>query len=176
MKKTLLSFAALVLVPLCVQAQSEPPVKMGLWETTVVSKMTGLNLPPQVVERMKQMGRPIPGAEPTTNVVQGCLTPEKWKETWSRAQKNEDCHMQNVKQDASGMSADINCKSEHGSSTGHMQINFVSPEKAHGTVHMEIVTERQPQPLVMDVTMDSAYQGADCKGISPDEAKVIKHE
>jgi hypothetical protein len=28
---------------------------------------------------------------------------------------------------------------------------------------------------VMDITMDSVFQGADCKGISPDSAKVISH-
>jgi hypothetical protein len=56
-----------------------------------------------------------------------------------------------------------------------MQVNFVSPEKAHGTTHLQIATGRSPQPMVIDITIDSVYQGPDCKGISPDDAKVISH-
>jgi hypothetical protein len=54
-----------------------------------------------------------------------------------------------------------------------MQVNFISSEKVHGTMHMEMVTQRQPQPIVMDMTFDSTYQGADCKGVSPDTPKVM---
>jgi hypothetical protein len=119
--------------------------------------------------------RSIPGATPTTTVTQGCLTPDKWKESWQRAQQNKDCTTTNFKQDASGISADIACKTDRGASTGHMQVNFVSPEKTHGTTHLQIQTGRSPQPIVMDITIDSTYQGPDCKGISPDDAKVISH-
>jgi len=146
---------------------------MGLWETTTVSKVSGFQVPPEVAERMKAMGRSIAGSEPRTTLLQGCLTPEKWKEGIARAQQNQDCQMKNLKQDSSGMSGDIDCKSERGSSTGHMQFTFISPEKTHGTIHMEIVTERQPQPIVMDIALDSVYQGSDCKGISPDSAKIV---
>jgi hypothetical protein len=174
-KIILSAIAALVALSPVIHAQSAPPVKMGLWQTTVVSTMGGIQLPPDVIEKMKAAGRPIPGATPQTTVTQGCLTPEKWQQSWQRAQQGGDCQTKNFKQDASGMSVDIECKSERGTSTGHMQIDFVSPEKAHGTTHMEIVTGRSPQPMVMNITMDSVYQGADCKGISPDNAKVISH-
>ena len=146
---------------------------MGLWQSTVVSTLTGIQLPPEIVEKMKAAGRSIPGGTPKTTVSQGCLTPEKWQDSWQRAQAGDDCHTKNYKMDASGMSADIECKSESGSSTGHTQITFISSEKAHGTTHMEVVSARSPQPIVMDITIDSVYQGADCKGISPDGAKVM---
>lgn len=173
MKQVLCVVAVLIASCSAASAQSAPPIKMGLWETTVVSKISGLQIPPEVAERMKAMGRSIPGSEPRTTVTQGCLTPEKWKETLSKAQQNQDCHMKNLKQDSSGMSADIDCKSDRGSSTGHMQMTFVSAEKTHGTMHIETITERQPQPIVMDFTLDSAFQGSDCKGISPDSAKIV---
>jgi hypothetical protein len=38
---------------------------------------------------------------------------------------------------------------------------------------MEMMTQRQPEPIVIDMTFDSTYQGSDCKGISPDTPKVI---
>jgi hypothetical protein len=173
--KLLFSVATALMFSCAAFAQSAPapPIKMGLWETTTVSKMTGLQLPPEVVERMKAMGRSIPGAEPRTTVSQGCMTPEKWQENFAKAQQNQDCHMKNLKQDSSGMSADIDCKAERTSSTGHMQVTFLSSEKAQGKVHLETVTERSPQPIVMDITFDSVYQGDDCKGISPGSAKIV---
>lgn len=148
---------------------------MGLWQSTIVSNMSGIQLPPEVVERMKAAGRPVPGSTPQTTVSQSCLTPEKWQQNWQHAQQGEGCQFKNLKQDASGMSADIDCKNDRGTSTGHMKIDFVSTEKAHGTTHMQINSTRSPQPIIMDITFDSAYQGADCKGVSPDSPKVVSH-
>jgi hypothetical protein len=51
---------------------------------------------------------------------------------------------------------------------------FASQEKMNGKVHMEITTARQTQPIVMDVTFEGVYQGADCKGISPDSPKIVR--
>ena len=61
-----------------------------------------------------------------------------------------------------------------GSSKGHMEATFVSQEKINGKVHMEMTSARQSQPIVMDVTFESVYQGADCKGISPDSPKIVR--
>lgn len=47
-----------------------PPVKMGLWESTIVSKIGGLTIPPEVAERLEAMGKPVPGATPTTITTQ----------------------------------------------------------------------------------------------------------
>lgn len=159
-------------------AQQAPPVRMGLWDSTHVTTMTGLQLPPGVAEKLKAMGRPVPGAEPTRVESQSCLTPEKWKEMLTRTNDQRSCTLTNLQQSSSGMSADITCtpsSSGRGSATahGHMQMNFVSPEKVHGTVHTEVVRAENPQPIVMDMTVDSTWQGADCKGISPDTPKVI---
>ncbi|MBS1799938.1 MAG: DUF3617 domain-containing protein [Acidobacteria bacterium] len=159
-----------------VGAQTAPPVKMGLWHGTTVTKMTGINIPPEVAERMKAMGRPVPGAEPRAIETESCLTPEKWKEMFTKAQDRQNCKVLNLKQDSSGMSADMVCGSADGtgnSAKGHMQMSFLSTEKVHGTMHMEAVSARQPQPIVVDMTIDSVYQGADCGGVSPDTPKVI---
>ena len=175
MKTLCATFAmtAVMMTPCVAQAPSTPPIKMGLWQGTTVSRMTGLQLPPEIVEKMKAMGRSIPGSEPKTIETESCLTPEKWKEMFAKSQERENCKIENLKQDSSGMSADMVCTSGGGSGKGHMQVNFISSEKVHGTMHMEMVTERQPQPIVVDMTFDSTYQGADCKGVSPDTPKVI---
>jgi hypothetical protein len=135
--------------------------------------MTGLQLPPEVAEKMKEMGRSVPGSEPQTIETQSCLTPEKWKEMFAK-QERDNCKMENLKQDSGGMSADVVCDSARGGGgKGHMEVNFISSEKVHGTMHLEMVTQRQTQPIVIDMTFDSTYQGADCKGVSPDTPKVI---
>jgi Protein of unknown function (DUF3617) len=149
---------------------------MGLWESTIVTKMTGLQIPPDVAERLKAMGRPVPGAEPRTIVTQSCLTPEKWQEMFTRSQQQrENCKLTNLKQDSSQMSADMECDPPGGGSAkGHIQINFVSQEKVHGISHIEAVSDRQPQPIVLDTTFDSTFQGSDCKNISPDSPKIVR--
>jgi Protein of unknown function (DUF3617) len=154
-------------------APAPPAVKMGLWQNTVTNTMSGIQIPPEVAERMKAMGRPVPGSAPRTTTTQSCLTPDKWQKSITDMQQGKNCQFTNVKQSASGMSGDMTCTTPQGSSKGHLDATFANQEKMDGKMHMEITTERQSQPIVMDVTFESVYQGADCKGISPDLPKII---
>ncbi len=175
-KRMLFSMTVLGFVGGALAQISEPPVKMGLWQTKVTSTMTGFQIPPDVAARLKAMGRPVPGGEPQTIVSQSCLTPEKWKDMFSHMQRNHDCQFTNEHQTSTGMSADMACKSPDGrySSTGHVDARFTSSEKMTGKVHVETMTQSQAQPIVMDMSFDSAYQGSDCQGISPDSPKIIQ--
>jgi hypothetical protein len=175
-KRMLLSMAVLGFLGVALAQTSEPPVKMGLWQTKVTSTMTGFQIPPDVAARLKAMGRPVPGAEPQTVVSQSCLTPGKWKEMFSHMQRNHDCQFTNEHQSSTGMSADMACKSSDGrtSSTGHIAVSFTSSEKMTGKVHAETVRQSQPQPIVMDMSFESAYQGKNCQGISPDSPKIVQ--
>lgn len=150
-----------------------PAVKMGLWQNTSTNTMTGIQIPPEVAARMQAMGRPVPGAAPRTTVTQSCLTPEKWQKSWADMQGKNNCQLTNVKQSSTGMSGDVACTMAEGSSKGHMEATFTSQEKVNGKMHMEITTARQTQPMVMDMTFESVYQGEDCKGISPDSPKIV---
>jgi Protein of unknown function (DUF3617) len=156
-------------------AQDVPPpaVKMGLWQNTATNTMTGIQLPPDVVAKLQAMGRPVPGSAPTTTVTQSCLTPEKWQKSFGNMQQNKDCQFTNVHQSAAGMSGDMTCTTEGRTSKGHIEATFASQEKVNGKVHMEIASARQPQPILMDMTFESVYQGSDCKGISPDSPKIV---
>ena len=168
----LVSSAAMV-----AQAPATPPVKVGLWQSTNTVTMTGIQIPPEVAARMQAMGRQVPGG-PHTTVTQSCLTAEKWQKTFSDMQQQRDqrCNLSNQQMSSSGMSADIACKSQDGrsSSTGHMEVTFVSTEKATGKAHMETTMASQPKPIVMDMNFESVFQGADCQGISPDSPKIVK--
>jgi hypothetical protein len=156
-------------------AVAPPAVKMGLWQNTVTNTMTGLQIPPEVAARMQAMGRQMPGAAPRTTVTQSCLTPEKWQKAWSdMVGKNSNCQFSNLQQTATSMSGDIACTTPEGLSKGHMEATFSGQEKANGKMHMDITTKRQEQPIVMDVVFESVYQGSDCKGIEPGDAKVVR--
>jgi len=147
-------------------------MKMGLWEITTTSKIK-LNLPPEVIAQLG--GKSLPGMGPQTFVSQVCMTPETWRDAYTKSQKNnKDCQYTNLKQDASGMSADVVCQSGKGTSTGHMQLTFVSMERTQGTMHMEMTDGKNPQPTIMDMTFDSVFKGEDCKGLAPGAAKLVR--
>ncbi len=173
-----LGLAAVMLAGLAAMGAQDAPVppavKMGLWQNTATNTMTGLQIPPDVAAKLQAMGRPVPGSAPRTIVTQSCLTPDKWQKSFADIQQNKSCQFTNVHQSATGMSGDMTCTTPDGSSKGHLDASFASQEKMNGKMHMEITTARQSQPIVMDVTFESVYQGEDCKGISPDSPKVVR--
>jgi len=156
------------------QAPAPPPMKMGLWQSTSTATMSGLTLPPDVVARLQAAGRPIPGSQPHTTVVQSCVTPDSWKKMFTDMQQNKDCVFSNVQQSSSGMTADVTCKGGRGETSGHFEATFVSTEKITGKVHMTITMVSQPNPITADTTFESVYQGSDCKGVAPGEGKVVR--
>ncbi|HTV05789.1 MAG TPA: DUF3617 domain-containing protein [Acidobacteriaceae bacterium] len=161
-----------------VNPDTPPPVKMGLWETQVTSQIAGITLPPDVIARLKQMGRPIPG-EAHTTVTQSCLTPEEWRKSLEGMNKpqNSDCTIDKREVNEKKFSFDLSCKTERGMTmTGHWEMNVVDDEHAHGSGSM---TGDQPGPngqnFSATTTIDSHYLGASCGDVKPGEPKVVQH-
>ena len=176
MKKELCFAVVMVVLPVVTLAQtSTPPVKMGLWQTTNISTMTGIQISPEVAARLQAMGKQLPTGQPHKTVTQSCLTTEKWQKMFTDMQQSRNCQLSNQHQTSAGFSADMACRSTDGrhNTTGHIEVNFVSAEKMQGKAHAEVTGESQPKPIVVDMSFDSAYQGDDCKGVSPDEAKTV---
>jgi hypothetical protein len=167
----LLALAAVVFAA-SARADDAPPIKMGLWKSNNVMTMGGIQLPPDVEAKLKASGRSL-GGEHTVQSM-SCLTPEKWQEMMGKMNGNKDCVYTNRKMSAEGISADLEChNSDVSSSTGHVEMVFDSTEKAHGTMHMSVTTRQMPQPMTLDGTFQTEYQGSDCQGISPDSPKII---
>jgi Protein of unknown function (DUF3617) len=154
-----------------------PPIKMGLWETTVTTQMSGFQLPPDVMEKLKQMGRDVPG-EPHTMVSQGCLTPDEWQKSIEAMNKprQSDCSVTKHGDDVRSLSFDVSCKMRNGGSiTGHWEMHVVDDEHGQGSGHMKgDQMGANGQSFSMDSTMDSHYLGADCGDVKPGEPKIIK--
>jgi hypothetical protein len=172
---SVLSMAALP-VPMSWAQTEPPPVKMGLWEVTVTQTVTGMQLPPGAAEKMKEMGRPAPDA-PRTSVYQTCMTAEQWEKNMSEMTQNKNCTRTNVVQNAHQMSFDVACTSDRPgeSSTGHMEMIYDSPEKAHGIMTMKIQQgDPQGTPMNVEIKMDTHFLNSNCGDVKPGENKPIE--
>ncbi len=154
-----------------------PPVKMGLWETSVTSQIAGLQLPPEVIEKLKQMGRDVPGA-PHTSVTQSCLTPAEWQKDMEEMNKpkSSDCEVQKHEESPTKYTVDMSCKTQQGMAmTGHWEMDVVDNEHVHGSGHM---ASDQPGPngqtFSVTMTLDSKYLGSDCGDVKPGDPKMMK--
>lgn len=152
-----------------------PPIKMGLWESSVTTTMGGITIPPDVAAKMQAMGRPVPGG-PHTTVTQSCMTPDQWDKAMADMNKQGDskCTLTNKSMDAHHLSFDQSCTSSHGGTfSGHFDMQFDNDEHSHGTMNMK-GTSSGGQPISIDATLTSHFVSADCGEVKPGEAKVIK--
>lgn len=163
-------------VAACAQSSSNPPVKTGLWETTVTSQMSGFQLPPDVVAKLKAMGRSVPGGAHTV-VTQSCLTRDQWQKEMENLNHpaNKDCVLTHRQVEPRKFSFDISCKSQQGATTtGHWEMQVIDDQHSHGSGHMKSDNAGQNgQNFAMDMTMDSHYLNSDCGEVQPGSAKVI---
>ena len=137
---------------------------MGLWETSVSTKMTGMDMPPALA-KMAGLG----GQE---TKVQACITPESWHKIVSDSRQQKDCTRTNEQYTGHTYSFDLSCKS--GRQTGHAEHTFDSPESGHAT--STIVMEQgggRPQ-MHIDSTSQSHFVSADCGGVTPDKPKILR--
>lgn len=173
--------AACVTIAIAAGAQSTtpPPVKMGLWETTVTSQISGFQLPPDVIAKLKAMGRSVPGGAHTV-VTQGCLTPEEWRDQMEKMNQpaNSDCTVTHRQVEARKFAFDISCNSEHGMTvTGHWEIQATDEEHSHGSGHMTSdAAGPNGRSFAMDSTFDSHFLKSDCGDVKPGNAKIIRHD
>lgn len=150
------------------QLSETPPVTMGLWQTDTSSTVTGLENTP-----MAGMAAAIGRAHTT----QSCLTPEKWKSDIQgfNARQQNGCTLSNLRQDSHEVSFDEVCQSPRGATnTAHVDILIDSPAHTHGTVAMKVADPALPQPMTINITMDSKYVGSDCGSVKPGEGKIVR--
>jgi len=141
------------------QMPAAPPVKMGLWESSVTSKMSGEGLPPQ----MAGMGNRI-------TKVHSCYTPESYAKAMASNQQSKDCVRSNEVWGAKSWSFDLSCRG--GQASGHFELAFDDTENAHGSMHMNM--NAGGHAMQSDSTMKMHYLGADCGNVSPDKPVVVQ--
>ncbi|HEY1499178.1 MAG TPA: DUF3617 domain-containing protein [Acidobacteriaceae bacterium] len=160
-------FVPLAVLPLlCVVAAAQepipniapPPVKMGLWQSTI-------NVKPG-------MG---PAGAAVTN--QSCYTPDSWKQSMQSIQSrqpNTNCSTSNLHQDAHQLSFDVTCAADQGYTISyHVEMFLDSDTAMHGSTTGKMSGPAFPQGMTMGSTITSKFLSSDCGSIKPGESKPV---
>jgi hypothetical protein len=137
-----------------------PPIKMGLWQSSVTLNSTGM--------------RPA-GGHPITN--QSCYTPDSWKQSMQRMQSrqpNANCTTSNMQQDSHKLSFDGQCSADQGMSvTYHVEMFLDSDEAMHGSSSAKMAGSQFPQGMTVTTVISSKFISSDCGDIKPGESKPV---
>jgi hypothetical protein len=129
-------------------AQSAP-VKMGLWEKTIVSSMGE--------------------GSPTTVTAQSCITPQVWQRMVASAQKPHDGCKMNTAKTANGYTFNGTCNAGPGSllvirGTETIQDSEHIVSESHSTTTMN------GKPRKIDVHSVSRFVSSSCGSVKPDDS------
>jgi hypothetical protein len=138
-------------------------VKLGLWETTTVSKSAGMpqmdlsNLPPEARARVEAAMK-ARGATPTTHTNRSCMTKEKLEKNtlFNPDQVKESCKRTIVTNTRTVVEVKIECPNEKYPMTGTMHFEMTSRESMKGTMKV------QSGPMNMDMDITGKWLGENC--------------
>jgi len=162
----LLSFAAVAQTP----PLTPPPIKMGLWQSSVVVNMSGMPA---------NQNMPAGAGGSITHVNQSCMTADSWKNAFRSMQARQQastaaCSTANVDQDAHQVTFDMDCSGQQGFNTSiHVKMFLDSDEGMHGNVSVKMTGANFPQGMSMTSTINSRFLSSDCGDIKPGESKPV---
>ena len=133
------------------QMPSTPPMKMGLWEETVTATT---HIP----------GTAIPGGDVQTMKMRLCVTPVN-----PFTQVVKGCKLTNLVWTPQRYALDLNC----GTMSGHIQIDFDTPETGHGSMHMDFDTGGKGTGT-SDSTINVHFVSSSCGTVTPTNPEFIK--
>ncbi|MCL2660420.1 MAG: DUF3617 domain-containing protein [Acidobacteriaceae bacterium] len=173
--KKLICVAAVLALCMPVFAQTAPPLKMGLWETTSSTESAMLTY--AKYQRLKAGTLKFPSiGNPEIAVFQSCVTAETWQKFYGAPKEIKECTVSNYKLDSSGMSLDTECTVGGRAGISSIRMNILSPEKIHDFRLSGLL----PRPntdapsVFKQTTADWVYLGPDCKRMSPGESHRVR--
>jgi hypothetical protein len=138
-----------------------PPIKMGLWQSSVTVNAGA-------------MGAPGAG-HPITN--QSCYTPDSWKQSMQEMQSRQpkmNCTTSNMQQDSHKISFDGQCAADQGMTISyHVEMFLDSDEAMHGTSAVKMSGAQFPQGMSMSSSISSKFISSDCGTLKPGESKPV---
>lgn len=146
-----------------------PPIKMGLWQSSVSVNMAGM-----------MPNAPSGAGGSMTHVNQSCMTPDSWRDAFRnmqqrRQQATANCSTANVSQDAHQMTFDMNCSGQQGISTNvHVQMFLDSEEAMHGNATVKMSGPNFPQGMSMTSVIASKFLSSDCGDVKPGQSKPVQ--
>ena len=143
-------------------------VKLGLWETTTTSNMSGA--PPIPEARLAKMSpeeramlermMKARGDAPQTHTQKSCLTKEKLEKDLSFGDERGKCTHDILSSTSKEAEVKFHCADENMTSDGTAKFEAVSSENVKGTVHTTV--SGGGNTMKMDLTLTSRYLGSSC--------------
>lgn len=179
--KTAILASFVLLMPLVFQAAADDikpfDAKVGLWETTSTTEITGMLAMPQIPEeqlakmppeqraKLEAMikGRGMGG--PRTNTSKSCVTRESLEKALSFGQNEESCTRKVVTSSSSKQEIHIECVRGKSTMTGDLTVERLDGEHARGSMVMK--SAGADRPIDMKMSFTSKWLSADCGDVKP---------
>jgi hypothetical protein len=144
--------------------------KAGLWENTATVNFSqgGPQIPPEQLEKMKQMGIQLPFGRPI--VVKACVTPEMAARSEPpRVTREQDgCKMAGFDASANPITGELVCDGDM-KGKGSLKVFHDSNTAYKGTMDFAGVDKRGTA-VAMEITFSGRWLSDDCGGVAPPAA------
>lgn len=167
-KRTILIGATLAALCAGTARAADVPVNTGLWEMQMTMSMGGIQISPEMQDKLKKMGVNPPGM-PTSSTRQMCVT-EQTLARFGAPDQGGKCHQENVQRSAKGMSFDLVCENPQTNAHGHVDVLFDDRTHVHGAVRMSgthTMGGGQSVPFSVDATQTGHWLSNDCGAVKP---------
>ncbi len=145
-------------------------VKLGLWETTVTTTMSGMpaipdsalaQMPPEQRAKIQQMIEAQNGKPMTTK---SCLTKDKLQNSNPFQKAPQGCTYTVLSSTASKMEVKMECVRNGMTVSSNIMVTASDSENVKGTVHMNTDSSNgsAANSMKMDATFTSKWAGASC--------------
>jgi Protein of unknown function (DUF3617) len=142
-------------------------VKLGLWEITSTTAMTGMampNIPSDVLAKMTPEQRAkmqaAMGGTPTTTVRKVCITKEKMDKQTAFNDDRKNCTRTVVSSSSSKVDIKMQCTEQDSTINGTIQVEALNSENVKGSVRMAMTGGGRNLNSSTDFT--SRYLGSAC--------------
>jgi hypothetical protein len=155
--------------------------KVGLWETTSTTEISGMPAMPQIPEeqlakmppeqraRIEAMMKGRGAGGPRTNTSKSCVTRESLEKAMAFGQNEESCTRKVISSSSSKQEIHIECTRGKSTMTGDLTIERQDGEHAKGSMVMKSAGSERPIDMKMSFT--SKWLSADCGDVKPITAK-----
>lgn len=153
----------------CLPAAYAASMKAGLWEMTMQSDaiQSMPKIPPEQLEKMKQMGIKMPMMENGAMVHQVCISKEMAEQNQPpMTQKDQSgCKSQNVSQSGNTYSLDLICDSPDLKGKGTVKGSYNGSNSLHSTYDFKGMSHGTPVTQHMETT--GKWLSSDCGEVKP---------
>lgn len=147
-------------------------VKLGLWEVTTTSTMSGMppipadalaKLSPEQRAQFEQSMKGTMSGTPKTSTRKSCETKEKFDKQTMFNDKDKSCTHTILTSTSTTLETRMHCSMEGTTSDGTMRIDAITPENVKGAVDMNTAGSGQNMKMKMNFT--ARWLGADCGSV-----------